>query len=202
MCNLCSSAFQLGKYQKAFEHLGNALTFDPNNYKVCGFFEHTLRFDLNLVRLQAPRGRQSELLSEQFNRNKRSFSVRWCAASLIRCCFKRLPLSCNLSLISVFTPRPSWLQAAWCRPTATSTWLWTSIEWPPVPCPRALPSGTTLACAFLGKRNMWLWVKRIACLCHLETGGSRIFFFFLNSFVPWMKTLVLDSDFLGEYQCR
>uniref|UniRef100_A0A8D3CNA0 Bardet-Biedl syndrome 4 n=1 Tax=Scophthalmus maximus TaxID=52904 RepID=A0A8D3CNA0_SCOMX len=24
---------QLGKYQKAFEHLGNALTFDPNNYK-------------------------------------------------------------------------------------------------------------------------------------------------------------------------
>lgn len=26
--------FQLGKYQKAFEHLGNALTFDPNNYKV------------------------------------------------------------------------------------------------------------------------------------------------------------------------
>lgn len=26
---------QLGKYQKAFEHLGNALTFDPSNYKVC-----------------------------------------------------------------------------------------------------------------------------------------------------------------------
>lgn len=25
---------QLGKYQKAFEHLGNALTFDPHNYKV------------------------------------------------------------------------------------------------------------------------------------------------------------------------
>ncbi|XP_069382267.1 Bardet-Biedl syndrome 4 protein isoform X3 [Paralichthys olivaceus] len=24
---------QLGKYQRAFEHLGNALTFDPNNYK-------------------------------------------------------------------------------------------------------------------------------------------------------------------------
>ncbi|XP_008335286.2 BBSome complex member BBS4 isoform X2 [Cynoglossus semilaevis] len=24
---------QLGKYQKAFEHLGNALTYDPNNYK-------------------------------------------------------------------------------------------------------------------------------------------------------------------------
>uniref|UniRef100_A0A3Q0SA92 Bardet-Biedl syndrome 4 n=1 Tax=Amphilophus citrinellus TaxID=61819 RepID=A0A3Q0SA92_AMPCI len=28
-----SYIFQLGKYQKAFEHLGNALTFDPNNYK-------------------------------------------------------------------------------------------------------------------------------------------------------------------------
>nr|XP_029502413.1 Bardet-Biedl syndrome 4 protein-like [Oncorhynchus nerka] len=27
---------QLGKYQKAFEHLGNALTHDPNNYKVSG----------------------------------------------------------------------------------------------------------------------------------------------------------------------
>ena len=27
---------QLGKYQKAFEYLGNALTFDPNNYKVRG----------------------------------------------------------------------------------------------------------------------------------------------------------------------
>lgn len=25
---------QLGDYQKAFEHLGNALTYDPGNYKV------------------------------------------------------------------------------------------------------------------------------------------------------------------------
>lgn len=31
----CLCFRQLGKYQKAFEHLGNALTFDPNNYKVC-----------------------------------------------------------------------------------------------------------------------------------------------------------------------
>uniref|UniRef100_A0A671UKS0 Bardet-Biedl syndrome 4 n=1 Tax=Sparus aurata TaxID=8175 RepID=A0A671UKS0_SPAAU len=29
----CLCFRQLGKYQKAFEHLGNALTFDPNNYK-------------------------------------------------------------------------------------------------------------------------------------------------------------------------
>uniref|UniRef100_A0A3Q1K7N2 BBSome complex member BBS4 n=1 Tax=Anabas testudineus TaxID=64144 RepID=A0A3Q1K7N2_ANATE len=34
-CTISCFAFfgQLGKYQKAFEHLGNALTFDPNNYK-------------------------------------------------------------------------------------------------------------------------------------------------------------------------
>lgn len=50
MCNLCSSVFQLGKYQKAFEHLGNALTFDPNNYKVCCSFSLSIIvmcFDLN-----------------------------------------------------------------------------------------------------------------------------------------------------------
>lgn len=28
--------FQLGDYQKAFEHLGKALTYDQGNYKVSG----------------------------------------------------------------------------------------------------------------------------------------------------------------------
>ncbi|TRY95998.1 hypothetical protein DNTS_002159 [Danionella cerebrum] len=30
---------QLGKYQKAFEHLGNALTYDPNNFKTHGDYD-------------------------------------------------------------------------------------------------------------------------------------------------------------------
>lgn len=34
MSVLCFPSFQLGVYQKAFEHLGNALTYDPANYKV------------------------------------------------------------------------------------------------------------------------------------------------------------------------
>lgn len=43
------SLFELGKYQKAFEHLGNALTFDPNNYKVCGYLHITIRQKLILL---------------------------------------------------------------------------------------------------------------------------------------------------------
>lgn len=167
MCNLCSSAFQLGKYQKAFEHLGNALTFDPNNYKVCGF---PLYLSLPIIVMcfdfKSSRGLKAELLSEQFNPNKRSSAVTPAAASLIGCLFLRQRLACSMCLISVpFTPRPSWLQAAWCRPTATSTWPWTSTEWRPAPCRRARPSGTTSACASLEKRNTWLWVEDVAGLC-------------------------------------
>lgn len=37
---------QLGDYQKAFEHLGNALTYDPGNYKVsCGMETNQLNDD-------------------------------------------------------------------------------------------------------------------------------------------------------------
>lgn len=62
--------------------------------------------------------------------------------------------SSNISLIIVFILRPSWLQAAWCRPMVTLMWPWTSTEWQHVLCLRAPLSGTTSACAFLAKRNM------------------------------------------------
>lgn len=68
----------------------------------------------------------------------------------------------NISLMTVLISRPSWLQAVWCRPTATLMWPWTSIVWRRERFPRAPLSGTTLACASLAKRNMWLWV--IFCL--------------------------------------
>lgn len=104
MCNLCSSAFQLGKYQKAFEHLGNALTFDPNNYKVCGF---PLYLSLPIIVMcfdfKSSRGLKAELLSEQFNPNKRSAAVTPAAASLIGRLFLRQRLACSMCLISVYS---------------------------------------------------------------------------------------------------
>lgn len=81
-----------------------------------------------------------------------SFSAR-CGPFIVACTSPSHP-----PLLSARIPRPSWLQAAWCRPTATLMWPWTSTAWRPAPCPRALLSGTTLACVSLGKRNMLLWV--------------------------------------------
>lgn len=79
-------------------------------------------------------------------------------------------------LLSACIPRPSWLQAAWCRPTATLMWPWTSTAWRPARCPRALLSGTTSACVSLGKRNMLLWVALfLSSSFHFS---SIVFFFF------------------------
>lgn len=86
--------------------------------------------------------------------NERSFSVRH-SPFILTCSSSSHP-----SLTSGFILRPSWLQAAWCRPTVTLMWPWTSTGWRPAWCLRALLSGTTSACVSLGKRNMLLWVTR------------------------------------------
>ena len=87
---------------------------------------------------------------------------------LSSCAISKVTSSLNLSLITVIIPRPSWLQAAWCKPMVTLMWPWTSTEWQRALFQRAPPSGTTLACASLEKRNMLLWVMLFDCHQGLE----------------------------------
>lgn len=82
----------------------------------------------------------------------------------------RLPHCCSLlgmtellSMCHVF--RPSWQQAAWCRPTGTlmlpspNTELWLVLF------QKVLHSGITLECVSLARRNMWRWVSpHVLCL--------------------------------------
>jgi len=135
---------QLEKYQKAFEHLGNALTYDPNNYTVCSSLHCFSTFVFAVHCILSP-------------------SPRWW-----KCLFSPVLHSSFWTLVPV--PRPSWLQGAWCRPTGTLTWPWTSTAWRPAACRRARPSGTTSACASLARRNTWRWVT--ICLLHLSEKQS------------------------------
>lgn len=145
--------WQLGKYQKAFEHLGNALTFDPNNYKVCGYLHKQAVVWSFFFFYQVTWMQLIELLAKQFGKiSGHSLSVG--TSRLSSYGVSNGTCSSNVTLMIAFIPRPSWLQAAWCRPMVTLMWPWTSTEWLPVPSRRAPPSGTTSACASLARRNL------------------------------------------------